>query len=208
MIPAAWPFVLSPLALGILIWVLGAPLAGGLLLVLAACLALFFRDPERTIPPGEHQIVAPADGKVVEVSPESGEAPGRIAIFLSLLNVHVNRAPVAGTVSNVTYTPGAFKAAFRREASTVNERNTLEISAPGGTFSVSQIAGVVARRIHCHKKKGDQVVRGERFGYIAFGSRTELTVPPGTEIVVQAGDTVRGGETVVARYQGAPGALE
>jgi phosphatidylserine decarboxylase len=111
----------------------------------------------------------------------------------------VNRAPLAGRVSTVTYTPGAFRPAYDPEAGSVNERNTLELTGPGGSFGVSQIAGLIARRIHCFKKPGDDVRRGERIGYIAFGSRTELTLPMGATIVVKVGESVRGGETVVAR---------
>lgn len=205
MIRAAWPYVLSLLALGVVLLLLGWTPLGAVALAVAGGTAFFFRDPERTIPPGEHQVVAPADGKVVEVARGADGSPARIAIFLSLLNVHVNRSPVAGVVSNVTYMPGSFKPAFKEQASRVNERNTLELDAPAGVFAISQIAGVLARRIHCFKKAGDRVARGERIGYIAFGSRTELTFPRGTEIVVGVGDTVRGGETVVARFQEHPG---
>ena len=199
MIPAAWPYVIPLTAIGLLLAAFGLPAAAVLPLALAAGVAFFFRDPERTAPGGEEQIVSPADGRVVEISPETEAGQARIAIFLSLLNVHVNRSPVSGTVSEVTYTPGAFKPAFDARASSVNERNTLVLSAAGATYRVSQIAGLIARRITCFKKPGDQVRRGERIGYISFGSRTELTLPPGASIVVGVGDSVRGGETIVAR---------
>jgi len=149
-------------------------------------------------------VTSPADGRVVDIDQDRGTGRGRIGIFLSLFDVHVNRSPVSGTVRNVTYRPGAFRPAYERSASAVNERNTLEMDSDRGSFDVSQIAGIIARRIRCFKKAGDRVERGERIGYIAFGSRTELTLPPGAEIVVRIGDSVRGGETVVARFK-APG---
>ncbi|HXI02125.1 MAG TPA: phosphatidylserine decarboxylase, partial [Candidatus Saccharimonadales bacterium] len=199
MIPAAWPYVLSLGGAGVLLLALQRPVLGALPILAAAFVAFFFRDPERQAPPGEEQVVSPADGKVVEIVEQSAGQEGRIAIFLSLFNVHVNRAPVSGRVSKVTYRPGSFKPAYDERASSVNERNTLELAAPAGSFGVSQIAGVVARRIRCFKSPGDDVRRGERIGYIAFGSRTELTLPREATITVSVGQTVRGGETVVAR---------
>lgn len=199
MISAAWPYVVSLAVAAALMFFLQVPTAGALCLLACLSVAFFFRDPERQVPPGENLIVSPADGRVVEVTGDSGAEPSRIAIFLSLLNVHVNRSPVGGTVRSVTYRAGSFRPAFAREASSENERNTLELDARGGVFGVSQIAGILARRIRCFKKEGDPVARGERIGYIAFGSRTELTLPGGAEILVRKGDSVKGGETVVAR---------
>ncbi len=205
MIPAAWPYVLSLTGAGILLLAIQQPILGFIPLALGAFVAFFFRDPERRIPPGEDQVVSPADGRVVEVVPGGPGNEGRIAIYLSLFNVHVNRAPAAGRVSRVTYRPGAFKPAYAGAASSVNERNTLELVGPLGTIGVSQIAGIVARRIRCFKKPGDEVRRGERIGYIAFGSRTELTLPRGVSILVEVGASVRGGETIVARMDSGAG---
>lgn len=202
MISAAWPYVIALAGLAALLFYLQVPLAGGFFLLAAVAIGLFFRDPERAAPAGDDLILSPADGRVVEVARDPEKGSGRIAIFLSLFNVHVNRSPVAGRVRNVTYRPGAFRAAFARKASEENERNTLELDSPAGLFGVSQIAGLVARRIRCFKKAGDTVSRGERIGYIAFGSRTELTLPPGAEIRVAVGDSVRGGETIVAALPG------
>lgn len=202
MISAAWPYVVSLAVTAALLlafhhpWMAAGPLSA------AAAVALFFRDPERRIPAGDDLIVSPADGRVVEVRPAGASEEARIAIFLSLFNVHVNRSPVTGKVRSVTYSPGAFRPAYAPDASTRNERNTLALEGPCGRVGVSQIAGVVARRIRCFKKEGDPVIRGERIGYIAFGSRTELTLPAEAEIVVRAGDAVRGGETVVAKLAG------
>jgi len=199
MISAAWPLVLSVAVLAALLFFLHYPLAALVPLSASVAIALFFRDPERTVPAGEDLVVAPADGKVVEVRPASESVEPRVAIFLSLFNVHVNRSPVAGTVRSVVYRAGSFRPAWEAEASSSNERNSLELEGPGGRFGVAQIAGLVARRIHCFKKEGDAVARGERIGYIAFGSRTELTLPPRAVILVRVGDHVRGGESVIAR---------
>jgi len=199
MIRAAWPYVISMGGAALFFFLLQLPLPGVAALAAGAAVGLFFRDPERRIPPGEHLVVSPADGRVVEVSTAPGGDGGKIAIFLSLFNVHVNRSPVSGTIRAVTYRAGTFRPAFAADAGSRNERNTLDVEGPGGLFGVSQIAGLVARRIRCFKKSGEAVARGERIGYIAFGSRTELTLPPGAEIVVKMGERVRGAETVVAR---------
>ena len=204
MIAAAWPFVLSLAGLAALLYAQHHPALGAVPALAALALGLFFRDPERRIPTGEGLVVSPADGRVVDVAADADAAPGRIAIFLSLFNVHVNRSPVAGQVRSVTYRSGSFRPAYEGVASKVNERNDLDLDGPGGRFGVSQIAGIVARRIRCFKKPGDPVARGERIGYIAFGSRTELTLPPGARILVSVGQKVRGGESVVARMP--PGA--
>jgi phosphatidylserine decarboxylase len=199
MIPAAWPFVVSLAVLAALLSAFVQPWLALPFVTAATAVALFFRDPEREIPAGEDLVISPADGRVVEVASSASPDGARVAIFLSLFNVHVNRSPVSGRVRSVEYTPGAFKPAYDPGASTENERNTLAIDTPSGRVGVSQIAGIVARRIRCYKKVGDSVSRGERIGYIAFGSRTELTLPPEAEIVVSVGDRVRGGETVIAR---------
>jgi len=205
MISAAWPYVLSLASLAAILFLFAPPIFGALPLILAAAIGLFFRDPERRIPGGESNVVSPADGRVVEVTSPAGGASGRIAIFLSIFNVHVNRSPVRGTVRSVVYKPGEFRPAYQSQASSSNERNTLEVNGPLGRFDVSQIAGLIARRIHCFKKEGDPVLRGERIGYIAFGSRTELTLPPGCRVLVKVGDNVRGGETIVATADGPAG---
>src|SRR5262245_32984757 len=187
MIPAAWPLVLALVTLFALLVFFQHPLIAIGPLLASIAIGLFFRDPERAVPAGEGLVVAPADGKVIEVRRAGGTFDARVSIFLSLLDVHVNRSPVAGVVRSITYRAGSFRPAWQDEASSRNERNSLELDAPGGRFGVAQIAGLVARRIHCSKKEGDAVARGERIGYIAFGSRTELTLPPEAEIVVNVG---------------------
>lgn len=206
MIRAAWPYVISLSGLATILFAVQRPVPGAVAAAAGVAIGLFFRDPERAIPPGEDLVVSPADGRVVEVV--AARDGGRIAIFLSLFNVHVNRSPVSGKVLAVTYKTGSFRPAFAGEAGTQNEKNTLDLEGPGGLFAVSQIAGLVARRIRCFKQAGDDVRRGERIGYIAFGSRTELSLPPGAEITVKVGDRVKGAETVVARLPRPPGGVD
>ena len=166
-------------------------------LLLTVGVALFFRDPERIIPQTPGTVVSPADGRVMEIVAENAQTQ-RISIFLSVLDVHINRAPYGGTVRTVVYTPGKFLAAYRQEASCVNEANTVTIEDHGRTFIVKQIAGVLARRIVCRVRPGDVLEKGQRYGLIRFGSRTDLLLPAAAEIVVQVGDVVRGGETILA----------
>jgi len=174
-------------------------------LVLTVGVALFFRDPERSIPQTPETIVSPADGRVMEIVSENVQTQ-RISIFLSLWDVHINRAPYGGVVQSVVYTPGEFLAAYRQEASLVNEANTVTIAAHGREFIVKQIAGVLARRIVCRVRPGDTLEKGQRYGLIRFGSRTDLLLPATAEIAVQVGDVVRGGETVLAFLKEPPGA--
>ncbi len=192
-------------------WVFVLPLAGatvlsalvgwwgvtGVGLVLTVGVALFFRDPERSIPQTPETIVSPADGRVMEIVPENAQTR-RISIFLSLWDVHINRAPYGGVVQSVVYTPGKFLAAYRQEASWVNEANTITIADHGREFMVKQIAGILARRIVCRVRPGDTLEKGQRYGLIRFGSRTDLLLPATAEIAVQVGDVVRGGETILA----------
>ena len=200
-------------------WVFVLPLAGatvlsalvgwwgvtGVALVLTVGVALFFRDPERIIPQTPETIVSPADGRVMEIVPENTQTR-RISIFLSLWDVHINRAPYGGMVRSVVYTPGEFLAAYRQEASLVNEANTVTIADHSREFIVKQIAGVLARRIVCRVRPGETLEKGQRYGLIRFGSRTDLLLPATAEIAVQVGDVVRGGETVLAFLKEPPGA--
>jgi phosphatidylserine decarboxylase len=166
-------------------------------LCLTGCVAFFFRDPERSVPHSPEAIVSPADGRVMQVVAEA-EHRQRVSIFLSILDVHVNRVPYGGTVSKVTYTPGQFLAAYRHEASLVNEANSVTIQSYNREFVVKQIAGVIARRIVCRVQPGDVLEKGQRYGLIRFGSRIDLILPQDAEVVVQVGDIVRGGETILA----------
>jgi phosphatidylserine decarboxylase len=181
----------------------GHPLAIVPLIAGVGFVAYFFRDPERTVPVGDRLVVSPADGRVLAVVPEREErflqAPAtRVSIFMSPLDVHVNRNPVSGRVERVEHTPGRFRAAFADKASLDNERNAVVIERAGQRYLMVQIAGALARRIVCRLAPGDAVDRGARFGLIMFGSRVDLFLPPGVRPVVEAGDRVAAGITVVA----------
>lgn len=181
----------------------------GLVGLTAASVAYFFRDPPRSGLRGPHLVVAPADGRVVGIrtleEPTYIRGPAtRIAIFLSVLDVHVNRYPVSGVVEVKDYTRGGFDLAWREEAGSENERATLGLATSHGRVLLRQIAGRVARRIVTYPSVGDRVEQGERMGIIKFGSRVETFIPAGAggaEVAVREGDTVRGGVTVLARWK-------
>ena len=204
--PAGRPFIIA----GILVALLGV-VAGGWMIWLGMLFVLFclyfFRDPERVAPGRVGAVVAPADGHVVSVMavpppPElaMGSAPRwRVATFLSVLDVHVNRVPVDGVVTRIAYRHGAFLNASVDKASELNERNALAIRmADGRQVAVVQIAGLIARRIVCQVREGDPVRAGARFGIIRFGSRTDIYLPEGVVPLVAEGQTMIGGETVIA----------
>ncbi len=177
----------------------GWAVAGAVLLALAVAVAGFFRDPERVPPDADGVVVSPADGKVVEVGEPSGGGR-RLSIFLSPLDVHINRAPMRGRVSDVNYQAGHFFAAYKGKASEENERNAVElVDDAGRTLRIVQVAGFLARRIVCYVSPGDSLQKGQRFGMIMFGSRVDLHLPEDAEIEVVPGQRVRGGETIVAR---------
>ncbi|MFQ3670186.1 MAG: phosphatidylserine decarboxylase family protein [Verrucomicrobiia bacterium] len=166
----------------------------------------FFRDPERTISSDELDIVSPADGKVISVVEEeerwfSKEKRVRVAIFLSVFDVHVNRAPVAGRIAAVVYERGRFLDARDPAVDVQNEHRTWLIESRRGPVVMRQIAGLIARRIVAWAEMGDEVSKGERVGMIRFGSRTDLYLPLGCEVLVKAGERVKGGSTVVARWK-------
>lgn len=169
-------------------------------LVLAAFFLWFFRDPERVIPAEAGAVVSPADGKVTEVAAVelNGRPRTRISIFLSVFDVHVNRSPVAGIITNVEYRRGQFRNAMSAASAVDNEQNIVTVEGDGHTVIFKQIAGVLARRIVFAKKLGDRVERGERVGLIKFGSRTDLLLDPAADIHVAVGDRVRGGSSVLA----------
>jgi phosphatidylserine decarboxylase len=195
-----WPFIFPPAIAACILamagwWAWAIPLA-----VVALAFLGFFRDPERAAPEVPGAVLAPADGRVMAIAPVEDRWVGpavRVSIFLSPLDVHVNRAPVAGIVRDVEYVRGRFLAAYRPEASERNERCTVALEADTSRVGVRQIAGVLARRIVCRVRPGDKLQAGERFGLIRFGSRTDLLVARGTELRVKEGDRVRGGETVM-----------
>lgn len=200
-----------PTAFGIvlLITAYGLPYAGaigGLSLAYGLFALFFFRDFPRRIPTGVRIVVSPADGKVVLID-EPDDSPfyegkcKRVAIFLSLFDVHVNRAPFTGTVVDISHQPGGYLNAANPEAGQRNEAMTIRFDTNRGPMTVRQIAGLVARRIVCPVQPGDAFATGERFGMIKFGSRTELYLPEDAEICVKLGDKVRGGTSTIARFQ-------
>jgi phosphatidylserine decarboxylase len=182
-------------------------LLAGLLIALFALLLYFFRDPQRIPPAGEGLFLAPADGQVVEVKrvhePRFLRGEGlKIGIFMSLLDVHVNRAPVEGQVALTEHVPGQFLQAFRPEASEVNEHNLVGLRSRYGRVLIKQVAGILARRVVCWVGTEQRLQAGERLGVIKFGSRVEVYLPPGAEPVVLVGNRTRAGVTAVARWKG------
>ncbi|MBI1738867.1 MAG: phosphatidylserine decarboxylase family protein [Acidobacteria bacterium] len=174
----------------------------GICIFLGVFVLYFFRDPQRVIPEDPAAVVSPADGRVVEIVEEAWEGrPGRrISIFLAVWDVHVQRAPVAGTIRRVDYRPGKFFAAMRARASVENEQNVFTIATPRGDIMFKQIAGWIARRVVNWKAAGDAVTRGERVGMIRFGSRVDVWLPPEAEITVRKGQHVAGGSDILARW--------
>jgi phosphatidylserine decarboxylase len=166
------------------------------LFILAAFCLYFFRDPDRLIPTGQ-VAVSPADGKVVAIKNESGST--RISIFLNIFDVHVNRAPISGTITRIAYQQGKFLVASREEASVQNEMNTVTIEGNGTEVTFKQIAGLIARRIVFYKKQGDRVKAGDRVGLIKFGSRVDVHLGPEWEVTVEEGRRVSAGSSVLAR---------
>jgi phosphatidylserine decarboxylase len=178
---------------------------GTILVVLGLFVLYFFRDPERVIPGEPGAVVSPADGHVVQIVDEAneGRAGQRISIFLSVFDVHVNRSPVAGRIAKVSYQPGKFYAAYRKDASQKNEQNVITVDTGSGEIVFKQIAGAIARRVLCWKQPGQTVARGERIGMIRFGSRVDIWLPAGSEILVRRGEKVAGGSSVLAKWNSA-----
>lgn len=174
-------------------------LPGTVFLVLAALVLNFFRDPDRDVPQTPGLIVSPADGKVVQVVNETheGRPVRRLSIFMSPLDVHVNRAPIAGVIESVSYRKGTFGIAAKDEASIENEQNVFTLAGEQGKVIVKQIAGAVARRIVFWKRVGDRLARGERVGLIKFGSRVDVLFEPDIKLRVKVGDRVRAGSTIL-----------
>jgi phosphatidylserine decarboxylase len=201
----AWPFVLPPVVAAAVLFYLGAPVAGGVAVALAVALLLFFRDPASRYDGPEQIVLAPAWGKVLRIEdaedPEvSAEALHRIVTFLSVFDVHLQRAPISGTVVRCTESPGRRVAAFRQDAGEVNAGHlTVLEDDRGDRIGVRQIVGLLARRIVCHFRPGQRVKRGDTLGLIKFGSRVDLLVPRRYELLIAPGARLRGGSTPVAR---------
>ena len=199
---AAFPFVAAATVPTLLSLWAGAFGIGVGLLLLPVAIALFFRDPERRSPQDWSAVLAPADGTVTfagEARPEEAP-PGRwrqVTIFLSVLDVHINRAPVGGVVTRLEYQPGTFLPAYRRE-SYRNERSEIWFDHDGTTVVARQVVGILARRVVCRARVGDRLAAGERIGLMKFGSRMDVFAPATADVHVKAGDTVRAGVTVIA----------
>lgn len=202
------PYVVFPGLLALvsiiaaLVWAPILWVAAVAFLALTGFMAYFFRDPRRSIPLEPGVIVAPADGKITIVRPADREnSESLISIFLSPLDVHINRSPIEGEIVDIAHKTGKFVMATREDARLLNEQNALTIVGNEVTVKCVQIAGVLARRIVCWKQRGERVKCGERFGMIKFSSRTDLLMPSNVEILVQKGMHVRGGETIIARIK-------
>src|SRR5467141_1203115 len=205
MVKEGYWFGLPPLAIGGVLLAFRTPLGltvGAVLVFLALFVCYFFRNPDRKIPMEPGVVVSPADGRVVVVTEEenAGRPGKRISIFLAIWNVHVNRSPAAGPITNMKYRPGKFSAAMRESASTHNEQNVITLATESGEITFKQIAGLIARRVVCWKKSGDRIARGERIGLVRFGSRADLWLPRDSELLVKVGDHVKGGSSVVAYW--------
>ncbi|HJT67528.1 MAG TPA: phosphatidylserine decarboxylase family protein [Pyrinomonadaceae bacterium] len=195
------PYIVVPLLLAVAATVFGFWYVGLLLLLLALFMAFFFRDPKREPPSDPDVVVSPADGRITRIESAAGQAnsPTLISIFLSPLDVHINRAPIPGKIVDVVYSPGKFLMATNEKASVVNEQNALTIQGEKITVVCKQIAGILARRIVCWKHTGDRLNLGERFGMIKFSSRTDVLLPANVTVTVAEGERVRGGITVIGR---------
>ena len=203
-----WPFLAAAVALALGVAALFG--AGWSLpfFLLALFVLQFFRDPPREVPEQAGAVLSPADGRVVKVQavrdPYTDREAVLVSVFMNVFNVHSNRAPVDATVERVAYTPGSFVNADLDKASTENERNALVLRLPGGErMTVVQVAGLVARRILCYVKAGDELRRGQRYGFIRFGSRVDVYLPPDARPRVAVGDIVRATTTILAELASA-----
>ena len=192
-----FPFVIVPAIIALIFGYFEFWIAAALMALLAAFMAYFFRDPQRQVPEGNDIVVSAADGRVTRV--DDTERGKLVSVFLSPLDVHINRSPIAGSISKVEHIFGKKLPATSSSASAVNERNSLTIEGEKMTVVCTQIAGILARRIVCWKKEGDELELGERFGLIKFSSRTDVLMPHEVEIKVAVGDRVVGGETIIAQ---------
>ena len=202
MVKEAYKFALPPIVLGLLCLIPRWYWPAGVLVFLGLFVLYFFRDPEREIPTERGAVVSPADGHVVAIVDEAldGVTGRRISIFLSIWDVHVQRAPVAGRIASVVYRPGKFHAAWVAHASTENEQNIIDIHTPQGRVVFKQIAGLIARRVLCWKREGETVALGERVGMIRFGSRVDIWLPAEAQILAKQGQMVYGGKSILAKW--------
>jgi phosphatidylserine decarboxylase len=203
MVRDGYLYALALIAAAVLVGWFAQPAWAVAPLLLAVFFLWFFRDPERAIPDAAGALVSPGDGKVTDVSfvTTGGEKQARISIFLSVFDVHVNRSPIAGVVSEVRYQRGKFLNAMNQASADQNEQNIVRVEGHGQVVVFKQIAGLLARRIVFHPKVGDQLERGQRVGLIKFGSRVDVLFDAGALVQVKVGDRVRGGASVLAYLQ-------
>ena len=204
MLSDAYRFLFPILGIAAILAFLNLPTLALVFVLLGGFVCYFFRNPDREIPSGDNLIVSPADGKVVKISPfsdEDGRPQGHsISIFLRIYDVHVNRSPIDGQLEDLEYRRGRFKVALKEEASRVNEQNVLRIQGDTFQVTVKQIAGFIARRVVCWKSPGNPLKRGELIGLIRFGSRVDIVVPPQVKVLVQVGDLVKGGSSILGSW--------
>jgi phosphatidylserine decarboxylase len=201
--PAGWPFVIGALVVAIVAAFFAGAWYGAVLLVLTVFFLFFFRDPERRIEAPANAVLSPADGRVMLAGPSTAQAfPAdrwqQISIFLSPMDVHINRMPVGGTIAKVEYHPGRFMPAFKAAAGDLNEFTEVTVDHDGQTIVFRQIVGILARRIVCRVKPGDRVAAGDRMGVMKFGSRMDIFLPPSAVIHTKVNDKVVAGRTVIA----------
>jgi len=201
--PAALPFIGGALTVALAWGIVGSWVVAVPFLVLAGFFLFFFRDPDRQAPSDDEAVLSPADGRVLVAGPaQPGAAPEgawqQVSIFLSPMDVHVNRIPASGRVTRVTFRPGRFLPAYRHESGRENERSEIWIDHQGQTVVARQVVGMLARRVVCRVAAGAEVHAGDRFGILKFGSRMDVFVPTTATLQVAVGDMVRGGESVIA----------
>ncbi len=199
-------FILPSLVPALIFLYLHWWVASGLFFVLFFCFLFFFRDPQRVGPGGEQLLLAPADGKVVRLElershPDLAGPVSIVSIFLSLFDVHITRSPFSGTVEKIDYQPGRFFPAYKDEASTQNESNTLRIRGQAAVVILRQIVGVAARRIKCFVREGEKINRGQKIGLMYFGSRVDLYLPQEARLRIRLNDRVKAGQTIIAEVK-------
>jgi phosphatidylserine decarboxylase len=181
------------------------PIIAGISSLLLVFSLNFFRDPDRKIPEGDNIIISPADGKVTAVrtinDPDVGENSKLVSIFLNVFDVHANRVPISGKVISINRKDGQFVSAFRHDAADVNEQTTTLFDTSLGAVKVKQIAGLIARRILCYAKSGEKMEKGDRLGFIMFGSRTDVIFPPFVNVLVKVGQRIVGTETIIGTFE-------
>jgi phosphatidylserine decarboxylase len=198
-----WPFIAGTVALAVIVWSLAGFAWSVPLWLIAIFIIQFFRDPPREVPGQPNAVLSPADGRIVKVEKVRDPMTERdtllISVFMNVFNVHSNRAPVDGTVERIQYSPGKFVNADLDKASNENERSAMVIRLAGGErISVVQVAGLIARRILCYAKEGQRLARGERYGFIRFGSRVDVYLPLSARPKVAVGDVVHATTTILA----------